>query len=498
MTDDLCTKSSSLARSLGSSALKTSALVLLLVVTNGFAIAADQESNTNPCNVSKEDEAGLNGHFDTDVHATRNYMTTIAGVLKEEKFDELDCLADRARSNKERFPGGLWKLHTLYGGLYTPVQYPVTRATRQDWNTHLQHLQQWVASRPKSVTARVALAKAYLFYAYDARGGGYADTVSDSGWKLFGERTAQAKQILEDASALPTKCPEWYLDMLLVAQNQGWRASDARAVFDEGFKFEPGYFYNARVLANYLLPKWTREEGATERFTQEIADRIGGSQGDIFYFQVATAPDLICGCDEDPHLSMERIERGFEASEKQYGVSMLNLNLIAFLTTNYRDSDAVVAEKALARIREQWDEETWKTKQDFEAAKTWAATWAPVKAKEYAVRAAAEANMRTPEGARYKASFEKTYRELVQQCVRTDGSTVDQWKGKFETVASIGAKGTFEDGWIAWMGPVVMCLQRKIQTSRQEGSPLFPPPPQAPYWVKLDLDWADFTPVAAK
>jgi hypothetical protein len=27
---------------------------------------------------------------------------------------------------------------------------------------------------------------------------------------------------------------------------------------------------------------------------------------------------------------------------------------------------------------------------------------------------------------------------------------------------------------------------------------LFPPPPQAPYWVRLDLDWADFAPVAAK
>jgi hypothetical protein len=69
-------------------------------------------------------------------------------------------------------------------------------------------------ARPQSVTARVALARAYLNYAYDARGEGNAGTVSDSGWKLFAERTAEGKRILDEASALPTKCPEWYIAML--------------------------------------------------------------------------------------------------------------------------------------------------------------------------------------------------------------------------------------------------------------------------------------------
>jgi hypothetical protein len=52
----------------------------------------------------------LNSDFSTDVHAVRDYTETIARMLKEEKFEEIDCLADRARSNKEGFPGGMWKL----------------------------------------------------------------------------------------------------------------------------------------------------------------------------------------------------------------------------------------------------------------------------------------------------------------------------------------------------------------------------------------------------
>ena len=229
------------------------------------------------------------------------------------------------------------------------------------------------------MTARVALARSYLNYAYDARGQGLSNTVSDSGWTLFRERTSEARRILEEAKHLSIKCPEWYLAMLLVAQNEGWSTSDARSLFEEAFKLEAGYFYDARVLADYLQPKWAGEEGDTAKFMQEIADRIGGDQGDILYFEVATT--LICGCDDEPHLSMERIVRGFEASEKQYGVSMLNLNLIAHLTTNNKETDPVTADKVFARIGDQWDEQTWDKKEDFDRTKQWAATWAPIVAK---------------------------------------------------------------------------------------------------------------------
>jgi hypothetical protein len=90
---------------------------------------------------------------------------------------------------------------------------------------------------------------------------------------------------------------------------------------------------------------------------------VGGDQGDILYFQIASANSVMCACEDDPHLSLARIERGFEASEKQYGISMLNLNRIAFLTARTRPDDEVFADKALTRIGEQWDEETWTIEQ---------------------------------------------------------------------------------------------------------------------------------------
>jgi hypothetical protein len=467
------------------------AVLVLLLAANGLALATDQKSSSNPCNLNPAEAAGLNGDFSTQVHATNDYMATIARLLKQEKFEELDCLADRARSNKERFPGGAWKLHQLYVGLAEAVPYP-QHATEEDWKTTLTPLHAWVDARPQSVTARVALARAYLNYAYDARGEGNAGTVSDGGWKLLAERTAEARRILMEASTLPTKCPEWYIAMELVAMNEGWNAANARALFEQAFRLEPGYFYHARILANYLLPKWSGEEGDTENFTQEIADRIGGTEGDIFYYQVATASFLFCGCEGDPKLSMTRIERGFEASEKQYGVSMLNLNRMAFLSARTRPGDPIFADKTLTRIGEQWDEETWKEKTDFDAARNFSAFMA----KRMLIEAAADANTQSPEGLRYKASFEQPYKELVRQCVPPGNSDV----GKFKALTSVGADGTVEDIRIYWNSAASHCMYAKLHSLQLEKAKVFPPPPHASYWIRLDLDWSEFSPapVAAK
>ncbi len=464
----------------------------MMLLTGSFAFAAVQKAPSRLCNISEAEAAGLNGDFSADIHAGREYIATIARMLKQGKFKELDCLADHARTGKERLPGGMWKIKEVYAGLSEPVQYPM-HATQADWSLLLKRLRQWAALRPKSITARVALASAYIYYATDARGDGYANTVTESGWRLFRERTASAKQILQNASLLSSKCPEWYLAMLLVAENQDWDFTRKRDLFEKATRLEPDYYYYARVFASHLLPKWGGDRETTENFTQEIADRVGGDQGDILYFQIASASYVICGCDGDPHLSWERIERGFEASEKQYGVSMLNLNRIAFLASDYGESDPIVAEKVLNRIGEQWDEETWRTKEDFANAKFRAANNAPILAKRKAIEAAADVNMQTPEGLRRRAAFEQQYKELARQCEQGNSDV-----GMFKTLINVGAKGTVDDVRIYWHSAASHCVYEKLQALKKEGATPFPPPPQTPYWVRFDLDWAEVAPVAAK
>ena len=466
----------------------------LLISATAFAQSRDAKQNPNPCNINQEEADGLSRDLSVDVNAVRTYIDTVSKMLHQQRFDQLDCIADRARTNKEQFPGGMRKIHELYKGLYAPE--PGRHATGDDWQDLLRLLQDWVETHAKSATARVALASAWIAYAGEARGNGNSDTVSGSGWKLYEERTAQAERILDQASTLPVQCPEWYVVMLNVAQNQSWDLNRLRALFDKAMAFDPGYYYYGRGMAMLLEPKWFGKPGDTEKFLREVADHIGGEKGDAFYFQVASSKDVLCGCQDQPHLSLERIERGYEAVEKQYGVSMLNLNRLAYLTLYAGTADLILANKAFTRIGMQWDEDTWDQK-NFERTKSWTTQMLPFALTNKTREEEAKANLQTPEGARYQAVFEKAYKQMLRECSQRDGSGVSQWEGTFESVIRVGANGAAEDGGINSMGPIVMCMNKKMRASHDEHSPLFPVPPKGSYWVKIDLDWAEFAPVSA-
>lgn len=461
-------------------------------VTATAKIAAAVETKAlQECNISADDATGLKGDAATDVHATSRYEDTVRGLLKQGKLDELDCIADSARSHKEKFSGGMWKIHLLYWGLSDPQPENV-HATESDWQGLLANLQQWVNTKPNSVTARIALASAYAEYAWAARGDGYSNTVSDSGWRLFGERLAKARQLLDEADRLPTKCPEWFVAMLDVALGEGWNFDEIHSLYDKAVAFEPGYYYYYRQFGNLLLPKWFGEQGDTERFAEQVANEAGGDRGDALYFQIATK--LICGCSDQPKMSLPRIVKGFNASERLYGPSMLNLNLIAKLATQSAESDPVTAQSAFTRIGDQWDEETWGTKEHFDSIKTWIDGYAPVVARRQTMEKAAEANLKTEEGSRYRTVFEKKYRKIVQQCDKTDGNDIDN----METLTSVGLDGVIQDMKIYSNSVIAMCVYQKLQAFKQQKTHAFPAPPHDGYWVRLNFTKSDFSPVAAK
>ena len=305
----------------------------VLLLSAGFLLFLGARSNASaltPHDARGEAPAGTtcqtsDSGFDEskDIYAVRNYEYRIAQLLNDENFELLDCISEAARSGKARLPGGAWKIHRIYFGLDEPR--PGRHASEDDWNGHLARLEHWVVVNPDSITARVALAKSYVGYAWEARGSGTSDTVSDTAWKLFSHRLQRAKSILEDASSLKAKCPEWYVAMQQVALGEGLEPAQANQLLEEAVKFEAGYYYYYRMQANFLLPKWYGKEGDSSRFAEESANRVGGKQGDALYFLIATQVACACGEPEFGRFSWSRIQRGFQEIEKEYGQSMTNL-----------------------------------------------------------------------------------------------------------------------------------------------------------------------------
>jgi hypothetical protein len=457
--------------------------VLLLALSHraGAAVAdKKQPAASQPCKSS--DASFSDAAFDTttDIRALDEYRDAIAQLLKQEKFSELDCLADAARTGKTRFPGGTRKLHYIYLGLSTPRP---GHPTEEDWQQHMQLMDRWGQGNPHSVTQPIALAESYIGYAWSARGSSYADGVSESGWKLYGERIAKAKAILDTGADLANKCPEWYIAMHEVAQGQNWGADLDAALIQQAVALDPTYQYAYQVHAAYLLPKWSGADGDASRFAEDSANHVGGDAGDILYFQIGG--EIVCRCQEPEfnHFSWPRLQKGFAALEKERGVSLQVVNRFALMATQFQDW--VAADAAFKRVGDGWSEDIWGTEAYFKQIRDTAAQVAPMQLRARADKKEAEDNMLTPAGVAYRKQIEPKLTSYEQSCLKESSGKVH----KADLFLKIGKDGSVENAETLTPPDVfTTCVMRTLyQTFTRKETP-FAAPPQPSYWLVVEVD----------
>ena len=305
---------------------------------------------------TEDDETALSG---------RHWTRAIESDLVQEKFDNLDRMAAQYRSEKTRFTGGAWKLTAFYGALDKP------ELTDKDTREHLEHLKHWIAQRPESITARVALATSLHRWAWVARGNGMADTVTAEGWRLFEERIDESLKVLKAAVNLHEQCPQWYSEMMVVGLAQSWDAKRMEEVFEQGIQFEPGYYHLYKQYANYLLPKWDGKPGDASAYAKTVADNVGGEQGNQVYFHIATAVIGKNGSNFGVHeMDWPRIQRGYQSLTAQYGTTKWLKNEIAFLAWKFHD--AAFARQQFDLIDDHWERSVWRDRERFDRARDWA------------------------------------------------------------------------------------------------------------------------------
>jgi len=432
----------------------------------------------------------LNPRRDTDPDAAKKYDAAIRELFDREDFDAIDRLADEYRASKARFAGGFWKLHLMQSALDRPAAGLLTGASDSEWQKHLRRVTKWVEQKPNSISARTALAGSYLHYGWEARGGGYADTVSDEGWRLFGERAAKARNVLEDALGHNLKDPELLLTLMLTARAEQWEPDQQMALFERAVAFEPDYYYYYRLEAENLLPKWEGEPGEMARWADAQANRIGGKKGDSIYYEIATY--LNCACDSDRNLngmSWDRIKRGYAAVEQQYGPALDALNQLAYMAVMVNDSAS--ARIIFQRIGDNWSKETWHNKKYFDDCRAWAknadasitaASTTATTTTGIDVAGAFNAineNMLTPEGQQYDAklseALNQTYGPQIVSCL---AKAADDGIPEIDLIMLLAKNGVVKQLLIFPPNGPTACLRGKL------GAAVFPLPSKDNYWVK--------------
>ncbi len=298
------------------------------------------------------------------------YESHIRLLLAESNLAQLEQIAHQVRLDKSRVSGGIWKLFVFYEGVGKPPAGD--KSTDAEWSAHIDDLKKWIAAYPESATARVALAQAYINYAWFARGNGYSNSVSEPGWELFGKRIALAKATLIEAAKLKEKCAYWYEAMQIVALAEGWEKQEARELFDQAAAFEPTYYHFYREYANFLLPKWYGDEGETQAFAEEVSSRLPAPDGSIVYFEIASL--MACQCDQDRDslngLSWPRVKQGYAEIVRLYGASNLKANRFAYMS--FMAGDKSSAQSAFRTIGTDWNHVVWQTAATFDSARSWA------------------------------------------------------------------------------------------------------------------------------
>jgi hypothetical protein len=405
------------------------------------------------------------------------YATRVRTQLEQERFKVLDDVAAAERAGKTRFAGGGWKLHTFYLAVESPKGK--TPATEAEWADILDRLKRWEAQQPDSITARVALAYAYLNYAWQARGDGNADSVTPEGKRLLNERAKLAETELNQAFELPAKCPEWYYVMLQVGRAKGWEVEDLTTLFQRASAFEPEFFYYHQELALSLMPRWRGKEGDLEKFAEESANHAGGKPGQILYWQITQAIMSNRELGNIPQqLSWSRAMLGYQALVEQYGATPLRQNQLALMAAKF--GDYMVTDETIAQIGDRWDQGTWGTREYFEKVRTWARSSAVPFRKIIEAYKAVNDNLATPEGRDYDSAiarqFTTRYAKAVKECAASTA-------GPSPTllVLQMSKSGAVQQMMVVPDNASDACLRPKLEKAA------FSPPPKAEYWVRVAL-----------
>jgi hypothetical protein len=289
-------------------------------------------------------------------------------LLLANRFEEIERRAAQYRHTKAMYADGFWKLGSWYRGLgLVPRSSPDAQ-----WTARIKKLQAWIKQKPKSITAHIALARAYHDGAYRARGGGWADSVSDAQWKLMYARLDQAAAVLEKVKSQRAQCPGWYAAALRIAKLQNWDRADFTALANEGLRYFPQYHDFHYSMAEYLLPRWFGLPGDWEKYAENAAKRVRGEASDILYARIVYSLQLsLSDVFGESNISWDRAKRGYAALLKHYPCAIGIANGYAQLAAHAKDRELTktVLEKY---VKNRMDPEIWASEQDFIETRNWA------------------------------------------------------------------------------------------------------------------------------
>ncbi len=254
-----------------------------------------------------------------------NYLVT--ELFGQAKTAELDRLFNDWSDSGIRMADGRWRLVSYQAGLTNLF------APGANWELTYKVIADWRKNAPQSRAAAIAEAIYWLQYGWMARGNGYANSVTDDGWRLFRERLEKGKAVLLDAKSYAASSPLWGRVMIQIGTGLGWPHEDLLGVARDAAAREKTYAPIYTAMANALTPKWGGDWKIVDAYIRDVQKNAPASTGHEFYTRLymVTAEGLGAEFDlfRDTSAEWPAMKAGFEDMMRNYPHSGANLNVFA-------------------------------------------------------------------------------------------------------------------------------------------------------------------------
>lgn len=306
------------------SKISTIILCILILMLSGCTSVRQSFFKSPPNSIEVIDGVSYSGRREVEAEVSK--------LMDNKQYDELNKLEVAFRADNAMTASGWPLIFVFYQALkdLSAKKY-VTQQSLDEVNNQIAN---WIANNPNSQFGHFYLVDIFFAQAWQARGTGYANSVSKLQWKIFNADMNKAYRYLDEYKDELAENPRWYMDMLDIANYQSWPSSTYDSILAEALSKHKSYlpFYIFPIF--HYTPKWGGSYGGMISFINKSTAQLTAPLSDEYYarqYSYATENHLL----PTELVSQSNCNRwliGFDDILKKYPTSY-NYNHAAYAAT---------------------------------------------------------------------------------------------------------------------------------------------------------------------
>lgn len=294
-----------------------------------------------------------------------------APLVAEEPGSVVDCLLRKRQwplltEYLRELPTG-----TVRGAAYEEFSNPGKEEPEAAYVARERLLNEWYSETPSAESA-LALGILYENYAWLARGHGFADTVSEEGWRLFRERLQKAEKLLDEAERLGDSSLELYSEQMTLCYSLSGDRQRAQEIALKATRFGVEGMRVVEQWAEFLLPRWHGKPGDLDAAAVTLRQTVGH---DAYYAAMALMTLRSEGGDtlragHPFHVDWNRLLGSLQEGQRKGVLSQPLLQRTLAICEENQDRGS--ARKLLPLAARNAVNKVWDSQENYEACLRWA------------------------------------------------------------------------------------------------------------------------------